>query len=179
MDTDLSDFLSAGKRIYTDSVRWGGGLHFDVAYYLNGIQPPYQYVSSVRAIVFRGDSAIVVTQRRGPTYVIPGGRVEQGETPLQTLKRELLEETGWTVTKTRLFACMQFHHLGEKPETYAYPYPDFLWPIYIAEAGEFIEQAVIPDDHVLESFLKPAEEIKKLSLHPGELLLFDFALKLR
>ena len=179
MQKDLSDFLAGATRLYADSVTWGGGLSFQVAYYPSDRLPPVEYVSSVRAIVFRESSVLVVTQKRGPLYIIPGGRVEKGEVPLETLKREILEETGWTLLKTELLGCMHFHHLGPKPEGYPYPYPDFLWPVYIAEAKDFIAEAIVPDDHVFESYFQTIEEVRNLPLRQGELLLLDAALKLR
>ena len=179
MQKDLSDFLASGTNLYDDSVTWGGNLPFRVTYYLGNKPPPLNYVSSVRAIVFRESSALVVTQKRGPMYILPGGRVEKDETLLKTLKREVLEETGWTLLKTELLGCMHLHHLGAKPENYEYPYPDFLWPIYVAEAKDFLSDAIIPDDHVYESFFQPIEEVRHLPLRQGELLLLDAAIKLR
>ena len=179
MQKDLSDFLAGGTLLYDDSVTWGNNQAFQVSYYMGNKLPPLKYVSSVRAIVFRENSALVVTQKRGPMYIIPGGRVEKDETLLETLKREILEETGWTLLKAELLGCMHFHHLGPKPEYYAYPYPDFLWPIYIAEAKDFIAEAIIPDDHVFESYFQPIEEVRNLPLRQGELLLLEAALKLR
>src|SRR3990170_9043786 len=137
MQKDLSDFLADGTRLYEGSTNWGGTMPLQITLYLCNKLPPLEYVSSVRAIVFQERSVLVITQENGQMYIIPGGRVQQGEAPLETLKRELLEETGWTLHKTKLLGCMHLHHLAPKPEGYSYPYPDFLWLIYIAEAKDF------------------------------------------
>ncbi|MEK7353296.1 MAG: NUDIX domain-containing protein [Chloroflexota bacterium] len=180
MQKDLSDFLAGGTRLCEETVVWGNGtLPLQITYYLGNKLPPVKYVSSVRAIVFRERSVLVITQENGQMYILPGGRVEKGELPLETLKREILEETGWTLLKTDLLGFMHFYHLGAKPEHYAYPYPDFLWLTYLAEAKNFNARAIIPDDYGFKSSFQPIEEVTKLPLREGELLLLDAALKLR
>jgi 8-oxo-dGTP pyrophosphatase MutT (NUDIX family) len=180
MQKDLSDFLAGRTRLCEETVTWGNGtLPFQIICYLSDKLPPLKYVSSVRAIVFRGDDALVITEKNGHVYILPGGRVEKGERPLETLKRELLEETGWSLGKIEPLGCMHFHHLAPKPENYPYPFPDFIWPVYLAEAKDFTAETIIPDNYVFKSGFRPIEEVKKLSLEKGSLLLFDEALKVR
>lgn len=150
-----------------------------ITYYLISALPPPAYVSSVRAIVFRGDEVLVVKQANGHVYILPGGRVETGEDTEQTLRREILEETGWTLHGLRLLGCMHLHHLGPEPDGYAYPYPDFIWPVYVAQAGAHNPKAIRPDDWVAESFFLPISEARGLPLNEGELLLLEAALASR
>ena len=63
--------------------------------------PPLEHISSVRCIVFRDDMVLVVREGE-EAHVVPGGRREPGETLMQTLERELLEETGWTVATPKV-----------------------------------------------------------------------------
>ncbi len=180
MRDDLSSFLATGTQLYEGPVTWGDGtLPLQITYYLGDNQPPVKYVSSVRAIVFQERTALVVIDHEGQRYILPGGRVEKGESPLEALNREVLEETGWTLLNIESLGFMHFHHLGPEPKGYKYPYPDFVWPIYVAEANDFRAEAIQPDDYVSSSYFSPVKEVAKLPLGEGPLLLFDAALKLR
>ena len=138
MTNELAHFVSTATRLCGASIAWGGGgMPLRVAYCLSDRQPPQQYVSSVRAIVFWDQSALVVTDKRGQMYILPGGRVEGGELPIETLRREVLEETGWGLDHPEPLGFVHFRHLGPRPDDYAYPYPDFIWPVFLAEAARF------------------------------------------
>jgi 8-oxo-dGTP pyrophosphatase MutT (NUDIX family) len=180
MDEELALFVKTATFISTESVTWDGDtLPLRIAFYFYDQQPPRRYVSSVHAIVLRDQSVLVVTDPANEMYILPGGRVEEGELPLETLKREVLEETGWTLGETELFGFMHLHHLGVKPEKYKYPYPDFIWPVYLAEADSFRPGAIIPDAYVSESRFYPILQIRQLPIKKGELLLFEEALRRR
>jgi len=177
---DLTDFLNGGTKLCEAEFAWGNGsIPLHLTYSLSGDLPPAEYVSSVRAILFRGDQALVVTNHENEKYIFPGGRVEEGETFLDTLSREVLEETGWTFTNPQMLGYMHFHHLGEKPDNYRYPYPDFIWPIFTAEADRFETSAIQPDDYVRESCFRPVKEVFNLPLEEGQLLLLKAALRRR
>jgi 8-oxo-dGTP diphosphatase len=58
---------------------------------------PAPQLRGVGAIVMREGRVLVGLRRGGPatgTWSFPGGKVEPGETPIETAERELLEETG-------------------------------------------------------------------------------------
>ena len=179
MDSDLADFLTSGKRLAEESVKWGDALSLRVTHYLGRKLPPLQYVSSVRAIVFRQDSVIVVQDAEGHFYIVPGGRREGEETLEDTLHREVLEEIGWTLKNVSPLGFMHFHHLAPRPADYAYPYPDFLWMIYVAEADKHIPESRIPDEYVIEASFHPVIEARNLLLESGYQMLLDAAVELR
>ena len=188
MDKQLDRYLSSGTELVQEHFTWDlgllipgrkGTLPVKVTTYLYDILAPERYVSSVRSIVFKDDSILVISQDNGEYYILPGGRLESGETPLDTLNREILEETGWTIVNPDHIGFMHFHHLGEKPADYRYPFPDFIWPIYISEAVEYKSEMKIYDRWVSGSEFHDIIEVRKLPLTQRELLLLDEALKVR
>jgi 8-oxo-dGTP diphosphatase len=83
----------------------------------------------VYGLVRQDGKVLLIKKGRGPyngMYDLPGGGIEFGETPEQTLRREFMEETGLVVEPVRLLAAVsnrvQFvnsslevedlHHLG-------------------------------------------------------------------
>ena len=54
MNKDLSDFLVNGTLLYEESANWGPNMPLQITLYLINRLPPLEYVSSVRAVVFRG-----------------------------------------------------------------------------------------------------------------------------
>lgn len=179
MNTKLKAFLASGTLIAENRVMWGGEIPLSISFYLGDKNPPTDYVSSVRAIVFHDDSVIVMKEKNGHLYITPGGRVEPGEQLEETLRREILEETGWTISSTKPLGFMHFHHLGDKPIGYRYPYPDFIWTIAVAEAGEFVPEARIPDDYALMANWLPVDEVRSLPMDKVQLVLLEAAVKLR
>jgi 8-oxo-dGTP pyrophosphatase MutT (NUDIX family) len=61
---------------------------------------------AVFGVIFSNDrKEVLLIQRRDiPVWVLPGGGVEPNETPEEAVIREMLEETGFTVTITRAIA---------------------------------------------------------------------------
>ena len=178
MPDRLAPYLARGVLLCTEATVWGHGkMPFAVGYYSSRETAPPEYVSSVRAIVFSGDSVLVVKAPMSYYYIFPGGRIEKGEKILETLSREMLEETGWTIRNPRMAGFMHFHNSGDRPEDYKYHYPDFIWPVYAAEAEEFFPEARVPDNYVQESGFQPLEKVKRLPLAKGQLLLLEAALE--
>jgi 8-oxo-dGTP diphosphatase len=62
--------------------------------------PPSRPQLAVSAAIFREGKVLVVRRARSPAkgfYSLPGGRVEFGETLLDALHREIVEETALTI----------------------------------------------------------------------------------
>lgn len=136
------DTLIAGRTpAYEGETRWGPEVHLAVRVFPCAELPPADLVTSVHAVLFKG-SRVMVVDDHVETHVMPGGRMEPGETIPQTLERELLEECGWTIREPRLFGMIYFRHLLPKPVAYRYPYPEFLHLLFVGEAGAYDRRAL-------------------------------------
>ena len=107
-------------------------------------------VEVAAAVIERPDGSFLLAQRpAGKVYAgwweFPGGKVEDGERPEQTLIRELDEELGITVAEP----CLA-------PLTFAsHPYPDFhlLMPLYVCRRWEGI---VTAREHTNLAWVRPS-----------------------
>ncbi len=62
------------------------------------------------------DSGVLLTHQAAPKpeFQLPGGGIDPGESPIQALHREVLEETGWHIsTPRRLGAFRRFTWMPE------------------------------------------------------------------
>lgn len=171
-------FLARQKHIYTDSAQWPGGITLDVHGYLSAESPPAELVSSVRAIVLREDSVLIMTNLDGD-YILPGGRVEKGETFEEALRRELLEEAGVEFTLMGRIGFMHLRHTSPKPENYPYLYPDFIWPIWAASFAGFRPQALVDDGYDVSFRFVPLSQVDELRLDDHERAFLAAALAMR
>lgn len=129
----LDGLLGAEAPLIDREVQWPG-LRLRQRTYLSGPALPDVLITSIRAVVFRRGRVVVIRERTGPPHVTPGGRREDGEDLESTLRRELLEECGWSVGDLRPFAFHHFRYLGERPLGFAYPWRPFVQPIFVVEA---------------------------------------------
>jgi 8-oxo-dGTP pyrophosphatase MutT (NUDIX family) len=83
--------------------------------------------------------------------------------PRETLRREVLEETGWTIDRPRPFGCLHFHHLSPKPPDYAYIYPDSLEPVFPANALKHVPDHQVQDAYVVESRFRTLAGVAQLT----------------
>ena len=146
---------------------WGSGVKLEITGYLSTETPPTDLVSSVRAIVLKEDRVLVMTNLDS-THIIPGGRVEEGETHEETLQRELLEEAGVEIRAGPQIGLVHLRHTTPKPKGYPHPYPDFLWPVYAASFVGLIPGAKVDDDYEIASEFMPLQEVRRLALDEYE-----------
>ena len=68
---------------------------FDEANYQN-IQKRTTRIA-IRGIIFIDDHLVMIQSKKYQEYKFPGGGLEKGEKHIDTLKREVLEETGYHI----------------------------------------------------------------------------------
>lgn len=62
----------------------------------------YQHRRGAYAIALIGDGVLLtVKHAEMPELQLPGGGIDAGESPLQALHREVMEETGWRIADAR------------------------------------------------------------------------------
>ena len=177
MNEALEHYLSQLHPVNREAWDWGD-IKLKVTLYLTDKLPPLSFISSARAVLFK-DNQIMTLTNPGETHILPGGRREAGETLLDTVQRECLEETGWLVQVSQLIAVTHCQHQTPKPVNYPFPYPDFIQVIYLAKAIEHQIDARLDDDYEISSGFETIHKVKKMPLTPNQHLIFEHALSLR
>ncbi|MCA9896729.1 MAG: NUDIX hydrolase [Ardenticatenaceae bacterium] len=182
MESTLKQFLRGKTAVSTQSPTWQWHnyprrLHQQT--FLSSDLPPDELTSSARAILLRGNEVMVIRDFQNDPYIIPGGRREPGETVMDTLRRELLGETGWSVGTTAVIGTIYFEHLTPKPPDYKYPHPHFFWPIFVAQADQFYPKAIQPEKHAVSSEVRLISEVIAWDLGDGQIELLKAALNAR
>ena len=171
MDSLLERFL-AGRTPFTFETATWGTLDLEIRYYASDELPPDHLVTSVRAVVLSAERVLVIREPSGDEHIVPGGRRKAGESLEDTVRREVLEETCWTVADLSILAVGHFHITSAVPEDYPYPNPDFLHLVYLTSALEFHDERTIKDDWVAGSELLPIDSLHERRISkPQQLLL--------
>ena len=169
------DFLKRYAPLATEKSIWRGGeIKLIVSSYLTDDQPPPELVSSVRALVFRGDN-ILLMRNRGGIHILPGGRIEPGETQLDALRREILEEAVVRITDIQSLGFMHLRHQTPKPPNYPYPYPDFFWPVFTTHYHSNSDAQRRPDDYEISAEFVPIARLSDMRIRSLELAFLDSA----
>jgi ADP-ribose pyrophosphatase YjhB (NUDIX family) len=72
----------------------------------------------VRAAVFDGDRVLLVKEPEDGGWSLPGGWADVGETPSETVVREVREESGYRVRAVRLISAYDRDRQGHSPIPY-------------------------------------------------------------
>jgi ADP-ribose pyrophosphatase YjhB (NUDIX family) len=170
----LAEFLSTHIVRAEEAARWDA-FRLHVTTYLSRDLPPADLITSARAVVLRADGVLVVRDPVG-AHILPGGRRKAGETLEQAVRREVLEETGWTIDPPRLLGVKHFRHRSPKPAGYPYPYPDFVQVVYAAQAHRFDPNGREIGGYELGAEFQPTAEVQRLPLPPSERVFLAAAL---
>lgn len=67
---------------------------------------PYRDRIGAYAIIVGADGMMLLVDQSGELQ-LPGGGIDPGESPIQALHREVMEETGWRIGEIRRLAAFQ------------------------------------------------------------------------
>lgn len=176
MDAELDLFMARCSPRVSEAVVWGKQMRLRATAYLSQEAPPLRYVTSVRAIVLR-DGLVLVQQDRDSRHVLPGGRREENESLETTLRREVSEETGWSLGEVEPVGFIHFLHLDPKQPAYPYPHPDFFQSVYVADAIRYAPETRLDDGYEVGSEFLSAAAVRHLSLTRIERTYLDAALE--
>jgi 8-oxo-dGTP pyrophosphatase MutT (NUDIX family) len=150
MNPELAAFLEPRAADFSEQLAWRGGEHLvSLRGYFTSDTPPDAFVLAGRAIVIDGPRVLVVRNPDGE-HILPGGRREPGETAIDAARREVVEETGWSIASPTAFSVLHVHYDTPEPRNVGRViYPDFLWHVFIARPRSFDEPARQPDEYEL------------------------------
>ncbi len=165
---EMQTFLAGKTPFHEAEDVWADGtIPLRIRYFRSDEQPPEEYITSVRCLVFQDDSVLVVGNPEG-RHILPGGRREAGETYEQTLRREVAEETGWSIESISRLGFIHLEHLGPKPPGYRFPHPRFFQVVYVAHASEYVPDSVCDDDYEEEVTFVSSGKLHRLGISEAE-----------
>lgn len=110
----------------------------------------YRKRPSAYAIIINKNDDKIGIVKAGDELVYLGGGIEKGETKLEALKRELIEESGYSIKNIK-----KFEEVGSYIFDEAKGYLEVIANVYIAEFDKKITEPIEKDHTVL--WVKPEE----------------------
>lgn len=118
-------------------LHWIDGQNNTVETYLSDEMPDTSLCTASYAVVFKDGNLLQTelkeSERPERRLDIPGGHIDEGETPDQTAIRETYEETGVVVKNPRLIGYIKITTHAPKPENSRYPYPTGYMTYYLCD----------------------------------------------
>lgn len=102
------------------TTRWGA--ESIISFEATEHYPPPELTSIVGGFVFHGGK-VVLANVPGRGWEIVGGRIDIGETPEDTFRREARNQVGVTLSHIKMIGVVRIEHMGPEPPNCPYPYP--------------------------------------------------------
>lgn len=115
----------------------------------------YKKRKGAYAIIKRKVDNKIAIATNGVDFFYFGGGIEKKETKLEALKREMLEETGYTIKNVEIF-----DEIGSFFYSKTHGYIEAISSVYIAEFDKKCMERVEKDHSIL--WVKPEEYIEKM-----------------
>jgi 8-oxo-dGTP pyrophosphatase MutT (NUDIX family) len=132
--------------------------------YLTSVMPPIELCSAVMCVAVANDKIVLTRSQRG--WGMLGGHIEADETPEEALRREALEEGGFTIDSYQLFAVRKIISRRPMPHQQkgkTYPYPVGYLPYYCATTTQKLQPPT--GEEIIESSNFALHEIVALNSH--------------
>jgi 8-oxo-dGTP diphosphatase len=142
---------------------------------LASLLPPLELVNTALALAFVGDR-LLMTNLTERGWDIPGGHVEPGEHPDETVRREVYEETAATLESLHLLGYQRLRLLGPEPPSYRYPYPVSYQTFYWARVKSL--DAFLPTQEAQGRDLFSPAAARTLAWVQHNTDLYEFALQM-
>lgn len=113
-------------------------------------------------VLLRGDQILLTFQSDpAPEFQLPGGGIDPGESPIQALRRECMEETGWHIgPPKRLGAFRRFVFMPEYDQ-----WAEKLCHVFLARPARAISKPIETGHHCI--WVKPEMAIGMVE-NPGD-----------
>lgn len=175
MDDGLEKFLSPLTAFEEETQIWPPLGTMRIRCYLTDKMPPVRYVSSARAVVINGDRVLLVQDRDG-VHIIPGGKLEPGESPEEAMRREVIEETGWSLVFCTPIGVLHFTHVRPMSEGQG-TQPDFLQVVYAGIPGKYHPELREIDGYEIGAEFVSIDQVRQMTLGTGQKTYIETAIK--
>jgi len=132
-------------------------------------------VPAVGAIIFHGDNILLIQRGRMPNigkWTLPGGVVELGESPLEALNREVLEECGIAIEVEEVVDVIN-RVIRDEAGRVQYHY------VIIDYTASYKEGTLKPDSDITDARWVPLEEVEQYDLTEGLVAVIEKAVMKR